>query len=63
MENQRKLVRVELEFDDGEIKSLTGDDAQAWLKQIDDPLVFVQLTRGWKVKDFDWIITNANSGD
>ena len=48
------LTKVILEFDNDEIKCLSGEQAQDWLEQINNVLVLHQVRTGAILKDFEW---------
>lgn len=50
---ERTLVRVELEYSDGEVWRLTGDQAQKWLDAANGQAVHCSL-HGMDFPDLDW---------
>lgn len=49
------LVRVELEFADGKVQTLSGDAANAWLKNVNDILALSQFRSGSpQMKEYPW---------
>ena len=51
------LVRVELEFADGTIKRLTGQDAERWLEKVNNVVVGVEPRLGCpQIPEFPWEI-------
>lgn len=40
------LIRIEMEFEDGTIRRLVGEDAQKWLELVNGPISLQQLRSG-----------------
>lgn len=38
-----KMIKIELEFDDGRIQRMTGEDANKWLEAVSDQAVFCHV--------------------
>jgi len=57
--SDKKLVRVELEYDNGEIHRLTGEDAEKWLEAANGQAVMSAL-HGMSFPEFKWEITKEN---
>jgi len=55
MSDDKKIVRVELEYDDGSIHRLTGDDAEKWLEAANGQAVMSHI-HGMPFPSFDWEI-------
>jgi hypothetical protein len=45
--SDKKLIRVELEFDDGSVQSLEGEQAQEWMEVVNGYLGLQQLRQGY----------------
>ncbi len=58
MPNQEnKVVRVEVEYEDGSIAILTGEEAEDYIRQLDGCFAFVRA-HGLKTKKPNWVFTN-----
>lgn len=53
--NKSKLVKVIFEFEDGEVRSLGGDVAQRWLKELDG-LCVMAWNHGNEFSPYEWTI-------
>ncbi len=54
--SESPIVRVEFEYEDGRVQTLTGDSAVAWIKDINNVLVGSQLRYGRsQVGDYPWV--------
>lgn len=52
-----KLTKVTLEYDDGTIRTLTGDDAASWMTDIDNMCIFMKARNNSNPFDkhhYDW---------
>ncbi len=54
-ENDKKIIRVELEYDNGEIHRLTGEEAEKWLEAANGQAVFNSV-HGMQFPKLDWEI-------
>jgi len=52
-----KLVRVTLEYDNGRITSLEGEDADSWMSAANSACVMSHI-HGMPFPDFNWKIEN-----
>lgn len=63
----KKCVGIKLEFDDNTIQSLDGEEAQEWLKQVNDVVILTQLRIGDDGKEtwgkFKWKISNKRKSN
>ena len=50
---QRKLVRVELEYDNGEVTTLKGDEAAKWLEAVNGAVMNAWV-HGVSLPEFPW---------
>lgn len=48
-----KLVRVEMEFDDGKVQRLSGDVAEEWLQRVNG-FVTLAWVHGSNFPEFKW---------
>jgi len=55
MANKSKLVKVTMEYGDGEVASLSGDDAEKWLKAVNG-CIFIAAVHCCGISDFDWVV-------
>ena len=53
--NEPKLIRVTMEFDDGKIQVLENNEANRWLKAINNMCV-LEHVHGRPFPSFKWII-------
>ena len=51
--NEKKLVRIEFEFSDGEIRYLEGEDAVKW-KEAADAQAILSWTHGDEFPPLNW---------
>jgi len=54
----KKLIRVELEYDDGSIKRLTGDNAHKWNEQVSNASMMAYI-HGSRFELLSWEETRA----
>ena len=50
----KKLVRVELEFEDGETARLADHEAQRWIESV-NALISVASMHGFPMQEFPWV--------
>jgi len=55
MPNDKKIIRVELEYDNGEIHRLTGEEAEKWLEAANGQAVMGHI-HGMPFPALDWEI-------
>lgn len=60
--SEPKTVRVEIEFEDGRIISLHGDDAQAW-QEMASGMAVMSFVHGGSQKPFPWKETFTTTAD
>jgi len=53
--NESGLIKVTLKYDDGEIRSLSGNTANEWEKNIDGA-ISIARSHGHTLSSFDWNI-------
>ena len=53
--NERKLIKVTLEYDDGEVRSLSGDVAALWLKEVNGAIM-MDFVHGGSMTTHEWEI-------
>jgi hypothetical protein len=53
-EEKNKVVRVEVEYEDGTVKMLTGEDAQKYLSLAINSIIIAEIPS----KEFNWVTTN-----
>jgi len=53
MSDEKKAVRIEMEFDDGTVQRLTGEQAQKWLDAANGQAV-MGWAHGMEFPQFDW---------
>lgn len=60
--SENKMVRVEMEFEDGRIQRLSGEEAQKWLTAVNG-----QCTMGWvhgmPMPQFEWEVVKEGTKD
>ena len=49
----QKLIKLTMEFDDGEVKFLEGDEADRWLKAVNNQCV-MEHVHGRPFPSFNW---------
>jgi hypothetical protein len=55
----KKLIKIEFIYEDGESQSLEGDKAQEWFKSVSD-CVLISTMHNCPMKQFDWITKNVS---
>lgn len=54
----KKLIKVELTYDDKEVKTLKGQEAHEWLEWVNGSLILAQM-HGCGDKQFNWKVGKA----
>jgi hypothetical protein len=54
MTKEKKLIYVELRYDDGSAYFLEGNDANDWLKELNDLAVLAHSHSAFIIKEFPW---------
>ena len=61
MKKEKKLIKVTFEYDNGEIRSLEGEEARDWAKEVNSYVGIMSMRRGTSgLKHRPWKIINKN---
>ena len=55
MANNKRMVKIEMVFDDGQVQTLEGEDAENWSRDVDG-CVMNALIHGQKMQKHPWRI-------
>ena len=53
-----EIVHVTMKFEDGYVQELLGDDAKAWLEDLNGQ-VSIAFVHGFKMKEHPWRVKNG----
>lgn len=66
MSTKGKIIRIEMEYEDGQVQRLTGADAERWLREVNGILAAQQIRYGRTTLsnyEWEWIAQSLDNDD